>query len=131
VGEQVARVKNPQLSPQTPAADLPLGIDPAYWLDLRGYDPPEAAKSLKRPLLVLPGQRDYQVTMEDFNRRRAALSGRDLVQFKLDPKCNHLFVEGAGQSTPAEYQTPDSVARSVVDEIAHWIGEQRQVCARK
>jgi len=125
IEEQVARVKDPQLSPQTPAADLPLGIHPAYWLDLRGYDPPEAAKHLRRPLLVLHGQRDYQVTMEDFDRWRAALSARDHVQFKLYPKCNHLFVEGAGQSRPAEYQTPGNVARPVVDDIAHWIGEQR------
>ena len=125
IEEQVARVKDPQLSPETPAADLPLGVHPAYWLDLRGYDPPEAAKSLKQPLLVLHGQRDYQVTMQDFDRWRQALCCRDDVHFKLYPKCNHLFVEGEGRSTPAEYQTPGNVAQPVVDDIANWIGKRQ------
>ncbi len=125
IEEQVGRVKDPQLSPETPPADLPLGVHPAYWLDLRGYDPPEAAKGLKQPMLVLQGQRDYQVTMEDFNRWRETLSSRENVQFTLYPKCNHLFVEGEGQSTPAEYQTPGNVARPVVDDIADWIGKQQ------
>ena len=31
---KVARVKDPDLSDQVPAEDLPLGIYPAYWLDL-------------------------------------------------------------------------------------------------
>ena len=63
--------------------------------------------------------------MDDFDRWRQALSARDHVQFKLYPKCNHLFVEGEGQSTPAEYQTPGNVAQPVVDDIAGWIGGQQ------
>ena len=76
-------------------------------------------------MLVLHGQRDYQVTMEDFDRWRQALSSRDDVHFKLYPKCNHLFVEGEGPSTPAEYQTAGNVARPVVDDVADWIGKQQ------
>ena len=37
------------------------------------------------------------------------------------PKLNHLFIEGEGKSTPAEYSTPGNVARVVVDDIAKWI----------
>ena len=36
---QVALVESADLSPATPAANLPLGIPAAYWLDLRGYRP--------------------------------------------------------------------------------------------
>ena len=46
LAEQVARVKDPQLDAlDVPASDLPLGIPAAYWLDLRGYNPAEAAKA--------------------------------------------------------------------------------------
>ena len=82
------------------------------------------AKSLKQPMLILQGQRDYQVTMEDFGGWKQALSSRDNVRFKLYPKCNHLFVEGEGQSTPAEYQQPGNVAKTVIDDVADWIAQQ-------
>ncbi len=122
LNKQVARVKDANLSAATPSEDLPAGIAAAYWLDLRGYDPPQAAKGLPQPLLVLQGARDYQVTLEDFEGWKRALSGRQGVAFKLYPQCNHLFVEGEGQSTPAEYQTPGHVAQVVVDDVAAWIG---------
>jgi dienelactone hydrolase len=123
IEQQVARVKDPQLSRNTAAADLPLSVHAAYWLDLRDYDPAEMARSLKQPMLILQGQRDYQVTMEDFDGWKRALSSREDVQFKLYPKCNHLFVEGEGQSTPAEYQEPGNVAETVIDDIAKWISQ--------
>lgn len=120
---QVAKLKDPELSPATPAAELPLGVSATYWLDLRGYNPPEAAKSLKRPMLVLQGGRDYQVTMTDFEGWQKALSGREEVQFKLYPGLNHLFVTGEGRSTPAEYEKAGHVAESVIDDIANWVNQ--------
>jgi uncharacterized protein len=63
---QVARAKDPGLSPSTPSAELPLGIPAKYWLDLRGYRPQEVARGMKRNILILQGGRDYQVTAEDF-----------------------------------------------------------------
>ena len=52
------------------------GAPASYWLDLRGYDPPSAAKALTQPLLVLQGERDYQVTMAEFEKWKASLAGR-------------------------------------------------------
>jgi len=118
---RAARVKDPALSPETPASDLPLGIPAAYWLDLRGYDPPEAAKTVKRPMLILQGGRDYQVTATDFNRWKAALAGRDDVAFKWYPALNHLFAAGKGTITPDEYARPAHVAAAVIDDIAAWV----------
>ena len=119
--QQVARVKDPALSAETPGADLPLGIPAAYWLDLRGYDPVEAAKSIRRPLLILQGQRDYQVTAEDFAGWKRSLSSRANVRLKQYPTLNHLFMHGEGASTPAEYLKPGHVAEIVVEDIAAWI----------
>jgi dienelactone hydrolase len=122
---QVARVKDPGLLPNTPPADLPLGGAPAtYWLDLRGYNPPEVARRMKCPILILQGGRDYQSTAEDFQGWKNALSSNKNVQFRLYPKLNHLFIEGEKRSVPAEYEIPGHVAETVVEDVAAWIKRQ-------
>jgi len=93
-----------------------------YWLDLRGYYPPEAAQKINRPMLILQGNRDYQVTAEDFGNWKKSLGSRDDVEFKLYPKLNHLFFEGQGFPTPNEYMlTHGTVAEYVIIDIAAWI----------
>jgi alpha-beta hydrolase superfamily lysophospholipase len=94
---------------------------PSYWLDLRGYDPPAAATRVKQPMLILHGERDYQVTMEEFARWKEALGSRADVTLKSYPGLNHLFIVGTGPSLPAEYQTLGHVAEDVVSDIAAWI----------
>ncbi|RPI98167.1 MAG: alpha/beta fold hydrolase [Candidatus Aminicenantes bacterium] len=102
-----------------------LGAMPAYWLDIRGYDPPGVAKSVKAPMLILQGSRDYQVQVADFDNWKAALGERKDVEFRLYPKLNHLFFEGEGLITPLEYmQKHGSVAPYVIDDIANWIGKR-------
>ena len=109
-------------------ADLPdqkriQGATASYWLDLRGYDPALAAKSLKQPLLILQGERDYQVTIaEDFAKWKAALGGEARVTFRTYPALNHRFLPGTGKSVPAEYLTPGHVPVDVISDIAVWIG---------
>jgi dienelactone hydrolase len=101
-----------------------LGAMPAYWLDLRGYDPPEVAESVHKPILILQGGHDYQVTTEDFDNWKKALGGRKDVEFRLYPDLNHLFYESPGMATPLDYmQRHGSVAPVVIDDIAHWIDE--------
>jgi dienelactone hydrolase len=101
-----------------------LNASPAYWLDLRGYYPPAVALKVERPMLILQGSRDYQVTIEDFENWRKALGGRPDVEFKLYPKLNHLFAEGQGLPTPNEYSLAHgSVAGYVVSDIAGFISK--------
>ena len=97
------------------------GAPASYWLDLRGYDPPEAAKQLKQPLLILQGERDYQVTMEDYKRWTAALATKSNVTLKSYPTLNHLFMPGTGPSMPSEYEQPGHVEVRVIEDIAAWI----------
>jgi dienelactone hydrolase len=118
---QVARVKDPNLSPATPSYELPLSIPAAFWLDMRGYSPAEMAAGLKIPMLILQGERDYQVTTADFDGWKAALSSRADVQFKLYPDLNHLFMTGEGKSVPSEYDVAGHVAEPVIVDIANWI----------
>jgi dienelactone hydrolase len=119
---QVARVKSPELSLETPAKDLPLGMSPAYWLDLREYCPAEVAKTLTMPILVLQGERDYQVSpAKDFEIWKDTLKDKANVTLKLFPKLNHLFIAGEGKSTPQEYGVEGHVSKDLIDEIAQWI----------
>jgi fermentation-respiration switch protein FrsA (DUF1100 family) len=69
----------------------------AYWLDLHGYDAPQRAKSIVEPLLILQGERDYQVTMKEFARWKDALAGKPNVTFRSYPSLNHLFIAGGGK----------------------------------
>jgi uncharacterized protein len=121
---QVARVKDPKLSPDTPAADLPLAAPAVYWLSLRESPPAETAAKVKQPMLILQGERDYQVSMTDFEGWKKAVGGRRDVTLKSFPELNHLFVEGTGKSKPAEYQAEGHVAPVVIDDIAGWIKKQ-------
>lgn len=97
------------------------GVPASYWLDLRGYDPPALASRLASPFLVLQGERDYQVTMADFARWRAALESRANVTFASYPSLNHMFMAGTGPSLPTEYLEPGHVDAQVIADIARWI----------
>ena len=118
---QAARIKS-LTEADTGKDERILNAAPRYWLDLREYRPAETVKRVSKPLLILQGSRDYQVTIEDFENWKKALAGRSDVEFKLYPKLNHLFIEGKGIPTPAEYtQTAGNVAPYVVEDIAAWI----------
>jgi dienelactone hydrolase len=123
IEQQVARVKDSQLSIDTPPSELPLDIPASYWVDLRGYDPPQAAAQLDQPMLFLQGERDYQVTLDDLQGWQATLASRDDVEFEVYPALDHFFVKGEGLSTPHEdYTSEGHVSNLVVDDIATWIG---------
>ena len=104
--------------------EIVLGASKAYWEDLIAYDPVKTAKNLTIPMLLLQGERDYQVTMEDFREWEKGLSGKDKVYFKSYQDLNHLFISGTGKSTPDDYTKPGNVAQVVIEDIAEWVKNQ-------
>lgn len=118
---QVALAESPSLSRSTPAADLPLGIPAAYWLDLRTYDPLATARALRIPIFLSQGGRDYQVPPSELAAWREALAGQGDVAFHEYPALNHLLIAGSGPSAPAEYMEPGHVAPELVADLAAWI----------
>ena len=97
----------------------------SYFLDLRDYHAPEVARQLNRPVLILQADRDYQVTMEDFDGWKKTLTGAPRVTFKLYPGLFHLFMPsatpGAGLGSPADYEKPGHVSEAVIRDIASWV----------
>ena len=111
-----------KLTPADATSTASIGGAPAsYWLDLKSYDPAAAAAALKQRLLVLHAGRDYQVTVPDFERWKAALAKHPNAEFKLYPALNHLFLPGQGKSLPTEYSVPGHVPVEVIDDIAAWL----------
>jgi hypothetical protein len=97
------------------------GVPVAYWLDLKQYDPAAAAKKLGLPMLILQGERDFQVTMADFAGWKTAVGSAKGVVMISYPTLNHLFVAGEGKSLPTEYAKPGHVAAAVIEDIAKFI----------
>jgi len=114
-----ARMK--KLEPGDEDSPALAGKPAGYWLDLKDYNPVEKAKRLGIPMLILQGERDFQVGMTDFGLWKAGLGNSPGVALKSYPKLNHLFIAGEGKSTPAEYGKPGHVSVEVVDDIAAFV----------
>lgn len=102
--------------------EMTLAMLPKSYIDFdERYSPTQTAQELQLPMLILQGERDYQVTMDDFAAWRKAIGKRPTVTMKSYPSLNHLFIAGQGKSFPGEYQQPGHVADEVMDDIAHFI----------
>jgi hypothetical protein len=120
IREQAARIK--KLTDGDTETSSLLGMKGAYLLDLKGYDPAGQAKLLKIPMLILQGERDYQVNMKDFAAWKAGLAGLPNVTLKSYPPLDHLLAEGTGRSTSTDYRKPGQhVSQAVVDDVAKWV----------
>lgn len=124
LGPMLARVR------EISAADsgdttLLLGAPPAYYLDLAANDPAAGWRDRREPLLVLQGERDYQVTVEQLDDWLARVGQREGMTVKRYPALNHLFLAGTGVPGPADYAEPRKVDSRVLDDIAAWIRSLR------
>ena len=97
------------------------GATEKYKADLKGYNPATLAASSPVPMLILQGERDYQVRMTDFNLWKTGLSQKKNATMRSYLKLNHLFVAGEGRSVPDEYAKPGHVSAEVIDDIGDWI----------
>lgn len=98
-----------------------LQLPVAYWDYLRQYDQVETAAKLQIPILVMQGERDYQVTMKDFEGWKLGLKDKPKVSFYSYPKLNHLYMESEGPASPMDYLRPGQVASYVLDDLANWL----------
>ncbi|MDR0894001.1 MAG: alpha/beta fold hydrolase [Prevotellaceae bacterium] len=106
---------------------LLLGQPRSYWLFINRYKPLEVARKLTLPILILQGERDYQVTMQDYGLWRFVLIRNKNVSFKSYPKLNHLLQEGTGKSTPFEYNHASPVPGYVTDDLTTFIRTLRLI----
>lgn len=118
---QVKNAMSENLSLKTKSGTLPYGIGPKYWMFDKKYKPTQTAKNLKLPILLLQGERDFNVTKKDYDLWVKEMTGKANFSSKLYPKLNHLFFEGEGPATPEDSMDPDHVADYVMEDLANWI----------
>jgi dienelactone hydrolase len=110
------------LEKDKPGTVLIGGVGPAYYLSGLRYNEVATARSVPQPLLLLQGDRDYQVTVaNDLDVWLKGLKGRQGVTVVQFPKADHLFLDGSGPPTPAEYGKPGHVDPKVIATIAAWV----------
>src|SRR5262245_16126715 len=112
IGEML---RDGKVTAETPRSEL-MGMTTGYWLELGAYLAPPDAVKLSLPILILQGEADDQVTMEDFAGWKKVMADRQNVTLKSYPKLGHVFVE-LGKS---KY-----VAEEVITDIADWIKKTR------
>ncbi|MBV8763194.1 MAG: alpha/beta fold hydrolase [Deltaproteobacteria bacterium] len=94
-----------------------MGMPLAYWRDWEAHDGVAAARAWKRPLLVLQGDRDWQVTRADFTRYQRGVRGCTCVVLAGD---DHTFTRRAASR----------VDPNVVEQLVHFIGRLRRAPRR-
>ena len=120
--EQVAYISNISQDSARVQVDAVMGTLPPDYIAMDNtYFSVDVAKTLNIPMLFLQGERDYQVTSTDYSLWQKAIGARSNVSMKQYPKLNHLFTEGEGASTPAEYNEEKHIPDYVLDDIAAFI----------
>lgn len=103
--------------------EMVMGAYGVYWKDLEQYRPVEAAASITQPCLVLQGEEDYQVTMEDFALWQEAWGEKENWTFRSYPGLTHLLMEGEKRNGPADYEKEQRVDERVIADMAQFILE--------
>ena len=104
-----------------PATKTVMGLPAGYWRSIDSVDPVAEAGTVALPMLVLQGARDIQVVDADWQAWRGAFHGNPKVAFKLYDTLNHLAMPGEGDGNLAEYQQPNHVDPTLIDDVASWI----------
>lgn len=98
-----------------------LAAPASYWLDLNNYDQTGTVKKLKNRILVIQGEKDFQVSVQDFNIWKTTLSSNKNASFMLYPDLNHLLSTQKEKGNGTQYRIPANVDLKLINDIAAWI----------
>ncbi|MBO4470453.1 MAG: alpha/beta fold hydrolase [Clostridia bacterium] len=101
--------------------DTVLGIWKSYWKWLAEYDILQAAKEITQPVLLLQGEEDYQVTMEDFSIWQETIGDKENWKLVSYPGLVHVFIPGQKAEGSAVYSRTEKVDSRVISDIADFI----------
>ena len=96
------------------AADTFLGVPVRYWADLLARDEMATARDVAKPLLLLRGGCDRQVTEIDFQLWSHGLTGAPDVEAEVLPGLDHVFEQSCG---PGGGKRSSSIDRSLTDRL--------------
>lgn len=117
--DEMKQVK--QLSLESTKGGPLLGLERSWWLDMQKYDAVQATKKIQRPVLLMQGEKDYQVGLKDFATWKAAVSDKPNFTLKSYPNLSHAFAKAGDQPGPSDYLSPLNVSDEVIQDLAIWI----------
>lgn len=97
------------------------GTSPKYWIDMNTPDPATVLRSLKLPVLVLQGMRDYEMPARNLEPWLAAVGPRSNLSVKRYELLSHTFTEAGSVPGPTDYAKEQSVSAQVISDLAMWI----------
>ena len=91
-----------------------------YWKWLDAYDPLKEAVDIEVPCLLLQGEEDYQVTMEDFRLWEEAVGEKSNWKLISYAGLVHAFVPGQKTDGADVYLKEAHVDPQVINDIAEF-----------
>ena len=101
--------------------DMIAGVYSSYWKWLADYDILQAAEEMTQPVLLLQGEEDYQVTMEDFGIWKEAFGEKENWQMISYPGLTHVFTSGQKTEGSDVYSRSARMEITVIYDIADFI----------
>ncbi len=96
------------------------GAYSAYWVSYNRLDR-LAITQINRPMLILQGGLDLQVSNEHFEKYETLLAAKSNFTFKYYPDLNHIFSDGKGETVQNAYQRAGKIHQNVIDDIATFV----------
>ena len=104
------------------AEDEPVaGAYPAYWKWLAHYDILQAADEITQPVLLLQGEEDYQVTMEDYGIWQEHFGEKENWTLKSYPGLIHCLTPGQKTEGGNAYLGDKKIDAQVILDIAEFV----------
>ena len=111
---------------ETKAVKVGGGTTLYYFREMGQHPSADYLLANEKPVLILQGSRDFQVSVEeDFCRYKELLQGRPNVTYKLYEGLNHCFVPAISDNLmkiKQEYGVERHIGEDVIRDIAAWIG---------
>ena len=120
ISQTVDLINDPQYSIENLPESFP--IPPAYWwYEQRDYIPSQVAKLQTERMLIIQGENDWQVSMNQFNGWKEELKERTNISYISYPNINHVLTEYEELSIGTEYYLPSNVSGKLIADMAKWI----------
>lgn len=116
-----------EISELTEDADekMILNLPAKYWYQLNQSKAGKFMDSLKCDVLIIQGEADFQVFMEeDYTAWQDLTKGMKNVMMKSYPNLNHLFMPSINGDI-SDYEIPAHVEQIVIDDMGTWILERK------
>lgn len=98
------------------------GMCAYYFKNMDTHLPAAILKDIQKPVLLLQGEEDFQVSPEnDFTVFEDLAKTNAYLETKRYPGLNHLFMPSNGSKTVAEYSVPSQMDKTVIQDIAYFI----------